>query len=214
MNLKKISEEAKHEFNPFYKEIKGKMFLRPKSDTIIGKKDAVVDTSTGEIKADVVMASRKIVDKSQFAKLYASEIGLLFDLSKPAINVFMYLSKVMNYENNAFFMYTSQFKKIGYKSYIPCLKGIRELLTKNIIAIDLKPHHYWLHPAIVCKGERFSKFIQYEVGTPTLFDDNKDTANKYLIAQNKKIMEKADDKTGKKLTEMNKKTAEEYHSEI
>ena len=89
----------------------------------------------------------------------------------------------MDYDNRVYFNYNKDFKKIGYKSHNMALKGIKELIIHQIIACDVRENHYWLNPAVVCKGERFSKFIQYEVGTPTLFDD----------------------KTDKKLTEMNKK---------
>ena len=79
-------------------ELKGRMYLQPRANTIVAKGQEIVDTTTGEVIQDsVLMGRRKIVDKSQFAKLYASEIGILFELSKPAINVFMHLTKVMDY---------------------------------------------------------------------------------------------------------------------
>lgn len=151
--------------NPFMVELKGRMYLQPRANTIIARGQSIVDTSTGEIIQDsVLLGRRKIVDKSQFAKLYASEIGLIYELSKPAQNVFLYLTKVMDYDNKSIFDYKKQFDELGYNSEMQPLRGIRELITKNIIAPHIVSNIYWINPTIVCKGERFSKFVEYVVG--------------------------------------------------
>lgn len=158
----KLSELPKYEKNPFMVQLKGKMYLQPRANTIIAKGQEIVDTTTGEIiKDDVLIGKRRIVDKSQFAKIYASEIGVLFGLSKPAINVFMYLTKEMDYDNRTYFNYYKDFHKLGYKVYTTCYKGILELLQKNIIALDVRENMWWLNPTIVCKGERFAKYTEY-----------------------------------------------------
>ena len=49
------------------------MYLQPRANSIIAKGQSIVDTDTGEIVQDsVLIGRRKYVDKSQFAKLYAS----------------------------------------------------------------------------------------------------------------------------------------------
>ncbi len=159
VNLKSAEE---FKTNPFVVELKGKMYLQPRADTIISKGQKLVDTTTGEIiNESVVMGKRKIVDKSHFAKLYASNIAVLYELSKPAQNVFMHLSKVMDYDNRAYFNYFKDYGELKYKSHQPCLKGLRELLTESIIACDIREHQYWLNPTIICKGERFAMYTEY-----------------------------------------------------
>lgn len=148
--------------NPFIVELKGKMYLQPKANVVLAQGEAIIDKVTGEIKDDsVLMGKRRVVDKSHFAKLYASEIGLLYELSKPAINVFLYVSKIMDYENKALFNYASEYKRLGYKSHNPALKGIKELIVNGI----LYPHEinmvWWVNPVVICKGERFAKYIEY-----------------------------------------------------
>lgn len=158
-NLSKIEGAEK---NPFMVELKGKMYLQPRANAIIAKGQAIVDTITGEVlEENVLIGRRKEVDKSQFAKIYASEVGMLFDLSKPAINVFLYLTKVMDYENKSIFRYLKEYDKLGYKNHSPVLKGLRELVTKNIIHPHLVSGIWWINPAIVCKGERFAKYTEY-----------------------------------------------------
>lgn len=151
--------------NPFIVELKGKMYLQPRANTIIAKGQSIVDTSTGEvIDESVLIGKRRVVDKSQFAKIYASSIATLYDLSKAGQNVFLYLTKVMDYDNKAYFNYNLHYEKMGYKSKSPALKGIRELIGRNIIAPHENTHNYWLNPTIVCKGERFAMYTEFVVG--------------------------------------------------
>jgi len=158
----KLNDIKKHETNPFMVELKGKMFLQPRANMIIAKGENIVNMETGEvIKDNTLIGRRKVVDKSQFAKIYASEIGILYELSKSAQNVFLYLTKVMDYDNKAYFNYLNDFKKLGYRGYNTPYLGIKELIQRDIIASAVMPHFYWMNPAIVCKGERFAKYTEY-----------------------------------------------------
>ena len=155
----KISLSYKYEKNPFVVELKDKMYLQPRANSIIAKGQSIVDTETGEIVQDsVLIGRRKYVDKSQFAKIYASEIGLLYELSRSAQKVFLYLIKVMDYENKSIF----RWKEI-YKNYGTAYRGIKELVENNIIAPCDIQNIYWINPTIVCKGERFAKYTEYVV---------------------------------------------------
>lgn len=166
-NLDLRSYDNKYETNPFILELKGKMFLQPRANTIIAKGQQIIDTNTGEIIEEAVLiGKRKIVDKSQFSKLYASEIGILYELSKPAQTVFLYLTKVMDYDNKSYINSEKDCKKIGYSTGLSVIKGLKELIKNDIIAPAVMPGWYWLNPKIVCKGERFAKYTEYVVGTP------------------------------------------------
>lgn len=166
-NLDLRSYDNKYETNPFILELKGKMFLQPRANTIIAKGQQIIDTNTGEIIEEAVLiGKRKIVDKSQFAKIYANDVGILYDLSKPAINVFLYLTKIMDYDNKAYINSEKDCKKIGYSTGLSVIKGLKELIKNDIIAPAIMPGWYWLNPKIVCKGERFAKYTEYVVGTP------------------------------------------------
>lgn len=166
--MKKIdlrSQENKYETNPFVVELKGKMYLQPRADTIIAKGEAIVNTVTGEVIDEAVLiGKRKVVDKSQFAKIYASEVATLYGLSKPAQTVFLYLTKVMDYDNKSYINAERDCNKLGYNSGKSIIKGIKELIENSIIAPHIIPGFYWLNPTIVCKGERFAKYVEYVVG--------------------------------------------------
>lgn len=173
MKINESEKIIKHETNPFLIDLKGKMYLKPSVNTVVAKGEAIIDKATGELEEKGVLLGRKrIVDKSQFAKIYASEIGKLFELSKQAIHVFLYLSQKMDYENKAFFSYTSDYKKIGYNSLKPCWQGIKELYKNKIIAYSHMPHFYWLNPTIVCKGERFAIYTEYVKSEQEIIEGN------------------------------------------
>lgn len=183
--LLSLKDVKGHETNPFMVDLKGKMFLQPRANTIIAKEQGIIDKETGELLSDrVLVGKRKIVDKSQFAKIYASEIGIFYNLSKAGIMVFMYLSKVMDFDNKSIFDYQKQYDKIGYKSHKQALQGIRELISQNIIAPHIISGLWWMNPSIVCKGERFAKYTEY------LTQEEADReANMLLKQQGKRAMD-------------------------
>lgn len=196
--------EIKYETNPFIVDLKGKMFLQPRANAIIAKGQSIVDTSTGEIiDESVLIGRRKVVDKSQFAKIYASEIGVLYELSKTAQNVFLYLTKVMDYENKAYFNYNLHFNKLNYKSKTPALKGLRELIGKNIIAPHENIHNYWLNPTIVCKGERFAMYTEYVIGK----DGEAVKADSQLKAQARQMYSQMPEQIENKLNKANNESS-------
>lgn len=212
--LKSLKSVEGTETNPFMVELKGKMYLQPRANTIIARGQGLVDTNTGElITDDVLMGRRKIVDKSQFAKVYASSIGELYSLSKAAINVFVYLTKVMDYENKALFDYGKEYKKLGYKTEFAALRGIRELVTHGIIHPHLISGIWWLNPTIVCKGERFAMYTEY-VTKERHEADMKKIAEKKMKEQGVKSYESLDSRTQHSIECMNKVAEEDYYKTL
>ena len=161
MEIDLRKKDILNEKNPFMVELKGKMYLQPRANAIIAKGEHIVDKITGEILEDnVLIGRRKEVDKSQFAKIYASEIAILFDLSRTAINVLLYIMRVMDFENKAY-INTGDPKKIGYKTSLSVRNALKELISKHILAPAMAPGWYWVNPTIICKGERFAKYTEY-----------------------------------------------------
>lgn len=191
---RKVSLADKFDSNPFTLELKGKMYLQPRANMIIAKGENLVNTNTGEVlKEKTIIGRRKVVDKSQFAKIYASEIGTLYDLSKTAQNVFLYLTKVMDYDNKAYFSYVNDLKKIGYKSSGTIYRALKELVRKNIVAPSTMANTWWLNPVIVCKGERFAKYTEF------LTEEEARREEKAITAQqNKKLQERTPDEVNHK----------------
>lgn len=198
-NVDLRSPEQKFERNPFTIELKGRMYLQPRANTIIAKGQALVDTTTGEVIDEAILiGKRKIVDKSQFAKLYMAEIATLYELNKPAQNVFLHLTKVMDYDNKAYINSEKDCEKLGYKTGQSVIKGLKELIKHNIIAPAVMPGFYWLNPAIVCKGERFAKYVEYVVGKEG--EELKVSNNTQLKQQGVKVFETLPEEVQNKMT--------------
>lgn len=210
MEIDLRKSEILNETNPFILELKGKMYLQPRANTIVAKGEEIVDTITGEVLSDdVLVGRRKVVDKSQFAKIYASEISILFDLSKTAINVLLYLTRVMDFENKAY-INTEQPEKVGYKTSTSIRKGLKELIRKDIIAPAFAPGWYWLNPTIICKGERFGIYTEYVTQERHQRDLARTTKNKMLSEQGKYWYDSLDDETQNKLEMMNEQEERKY----
>lgn len=212
LELKSLNEIEGSETNPFMVKLKGNMYLQPRANTILARGQEIIDTTTGEvISDDVMIGRRRVVDKSQFAKLYASEVGILFELSRPAVNVFIHLSKVMDFDNKALFDYTKEYHKLGYKTHKQCLIGLRELIAKGIIYPHLVSSVWWLNPTIVCKGERFAKYTEFvtkERHEKDMERKAKKLKNQILKEQGQEWYDNLDDETKNKIEKMNE--AEEH----
>lgn len=147
-----------YEKNPFTKELRGRMFIQPRANMVIAKDEKLVNTETGEIMKDATLLGRqKIVDKSEFVKIYASNIGDMMELTPRGKRAFIYICKNLTYNNEVWM----PVKNLGYKHTKSATDGIKELLNKNMIAISQKPEHYWVNPLYICKGERFAKYTTY-----------------------------------------------------
>lgn len=211
--LKSLKNIEGSETNPFVVNLKGKMFLQPRANTIIAKGQSLIDTNTGElISDDVLMGRRKIVDKSQFAKIYASSVGELYTLSKAAVNVFVHLTKVMDYDNKALFDYMKEYEKVGYKTEVSPLKGLRELITRGIIYPHTINGIWWLNPTIVCKGERFAMYTEY-VTKERHEADKKKLAEKQMKEQGAMVYDSLDDETRASIVAMNQAEEDAYYKE-
>lgn len=209
-----------NETNPFMIQLKGKMYLQPRANTIVARGQEIIDTTTGEVlQDDVLFGSKKIVDKSHFAKIYASEVSMLFDLSKTAMNVFLYISKVMDYDNKAY-VNSEKPSKIGYKTSTSVRAGLKELIKKDIIAPAFAPGWYWVNPTIVCKGERFAKFTVFVTEERAQKDEaraKKKLAHSELSEQGKDFFDLMNEATDGKIETMNEaeeeKEREKYERE-
>lgn len=151
-----------YETNPFVLELKGRMYLQPKPNTIIARGEQIVDTTTGEVVEDsVLMGRRKVVDRTQFAKIYFSQVQAIFDLSRAAMRVLIRISEKMGYDTMVLFNAKQEAPKLGYKAQQVVQNALRELLTCGIIAQTTIPSVYWVNPLYICKGERFALYLEY-----------------------------------------------------
>ena len=175
------------------------MYLKPKANMIIAKDEAIINQATGEIRkgGDVLIGRRTVVDKSDFTKIYARKMALIYELNRASLKVFMYLSEKMDYENKAYLNYRKDYEKIGYTRHPQVLKGIKSLLEKDIIANSHMPGFYWLNPLIVCKGERFGMYREWVTEERAASDEEKSKMWQVDKKKDRALKQIKDPQTGK-----------------
>lgn len=211
---KDLRKTEGYEKNPFILELKSGMYLQPKPNTIIAKGEQIVDTTTGEVIEDsVLMGRRKIVDRSEFAKIYFKQIKAVFDLSSTAIKVLIRISEKMGYDTMVLFNAKQEAKTLGYKTQQAVQNAIRELLSCGIIARTTISSVYWVNPLYICKGERFAMYLEYTTKEYNAKSgERRDEIQTQLKEQSEHRFDSLDEHTAHSLDAMNQRAELAYHS--
>lgn len=146
--------------NPFLYELGKRLNPTCKFKEAGKEVEVMVDLETGE-NINIFKCKKVIKDKAQFAFLYMEAIKEWYELSKPAIIVFLHLTLKMDFNNLAYFDYRRQHADVGYDNYLCCYKAIVELEQKDFIAYAEGEYSYWINNSIMGKGNRFAKYIEY-----------------------------------------------------
>jgi hypothetical protein len=151
-----------HTENPFLDgtvtEVKGKK----KFYNVLSQPAVAMNPKTGEFLGRVEHKVVRMVDDSQFVKVFADGIAGIYDLSKPGGRVFRYLFDVVQQHPNVDRLYLYFMDAVEEPWAIPksvFFRGMAELLDKNFIARSQNPNMFYLNPAMIWNGDRFS-FVQ------------------------------------------------------
>ncbi|TSJ80091.1 MAG: hypothetical protein NMK33_06150 (plasmid) [Candidatus Cardinium sp.] len=87
----------------------------------------------------------------------AIDIEFMLSLSKPAQNIIRYMVKKKTCLEDKFLFDVDDFNKFsGYKSRAVYLKGVIDLIMKNVLAKTKLPHLYWVNKGILDKSSLIS----------------------------------------------------------
>lgn len=170
-----------HKENPFLTgsvvEVKG----RRKRYTVTSSRDHRVVDADGRIVAAVNHSILKIVDDTQFVKVFADGIKRIYDLKSPGSKVFKYLFEEVQKNKDTDRIYLYFMDAMEEPHSIPkttFFKGLAELLERGFVAKSANPNIYFLNPLIIWNGDRF-RFIE-----------------EYRRASSIKVVEQIDQETG------------------
>lgn len=122
-----------------------------------GVQQIVANVDTGEIVGQSVFAKVVEVDEDKFAKLYLSELALLWDLTKPALRVFTYILSILRPNDDRVFIDIEEaLKHTNYASKESLFLGLRELVKAGIIARSERFYMYFVNPMFVFNGNRIT----------------------------------------------------------
>ena len=174
VTTKEFKDYERYEKNPFFANLAIEMKLTLKSQALSNTKadEIIVSRTSQEVVSDLsnVLMRKTYVDTTNFTKHYGKMIGAMMNLSPRAIKCFIYCSSILTYESDFYFNHNIDFKKLGYNSKHMALEAIKELVENKLIAISERVYMFWMNPAVVCKGDRFTlleQFIKDENMKPT-----------------------------------------------
>ena len=183
VTTKDFKEYERHEKNPFFANLAIEMKLTLKSQALNNTKadEIIVSRTSQELVSDLsnVLMRKTYVDTSNFTKYYGKMIGEMMNLSPRAIKCFIYCSSILTYESDFYFNHNIDFKKLGYNTKQMALEAIKELVDNRLIAISERVYMFWMNPAVVCKGDRFTLLEQF------IKDENMKPANVINVNINK-----------------------------
>lgn len=173
--IQKKREVPEYKENPFLKDLAnpGVMMVKPKQNSFIAKSEGIIDFDTGEVQKDaLLLARRKFVDQAEFAKIYAKNVGFIFDLSKSTQKVFRYLLEGLKYDNTVILNpnQTCESEGIVRTTFD---RAVKNLLHYKVIAKSINVHIYFVNPVFICKGERFAMYTEFrrKASQLNLFED-------------------------------------------
>jgi hypothetical protein len=122
----------------------------------------LVNQATGEVKGTHVITYKR-VDEQQFVKLFTANIALTFDLKAAGIkafNVLLWAVQHMamgrdlitldNYTLQSF-LHSNNQTKLSESTF---RRGVRDLVTAQIIAKSTRLGYYFINPNFVFNGDR------------------------------------------------------------
>jgi hypothetical protein len=161
--------------NPFLDFVE----IRNKDKMIFAKTDSqALNTKTGELMGQQVVATFKKVDASKFVKIFTDKISHILDLSKAGHKMLIIiLSHIQSTAVNedAFMLSFVDAQQIAEKLTIekqkPSLskmtfnRGVRDIIKHGLIARHYNQNMYFINPAIIYNGDRNKiTFVeQYEI---------------------------------------------------
>jgi hypothetical protein len=150
-----IRDFPQHARNPFLSSLivptRGKMVA-----ISTGRQLSLIDNQTGEeIGGTIKIASRQLVDKEEFVKIYKDQIRIMFDLTTRGMKVFGYILHATRVSDGMILFSLKKCQEFtGYSSKGSITAALAELLSKQIIARTDEPHLYFINPAMFFNGDR------------------------------------------------------------
>lgn len=124
-------------------------------------KHSLVNQNTGEIAGDMaVIGVQKVVDREEFIKFFGAGIEEVFELAKPAKDLFRAILRVYldqkHQPDQLFLSYEEIHANYGYdKLRSSYYNGLNELCVKGFMApVELRDKHFWVNPNLFYKGDR------------------------------------------------------------
>lgn len=154
---------------PWANELASTIVTGNKLQSVSAKGQSIIDSQTGEIShLQAVQATRKVVDRTEFVKVYSNGLAAMFDLKPSAQKIFrvimnMYLAQ--KHTPDTLIINEFSLAEFGYKFSRTTRAGA---LNKLIEAGFIAPHAaqsglFFINPNMFYKGDRMTIINEYAV---------------------------------------------------
>jgi len=154
---------------PWANELAATLVTRNKLQSVSAKGQSIIDSATGEIsRLQAVQATRKVIDKTEFVKVYSNGIAAMFDLKLSAQKLFrvimdMYLSQ--KHTPDTLIINEFSLAEFGYEYSRTTRSGaLNQLIAAEFIAPHSAQHGlFFINPNMFYKGDRMTIINEYAV---------------------------------------------------
>lgn len=109
----------------------------------------------GELVGQSIFVRMVELDEDKFAKIYLAELGILWDMKKPALKLFSYVMTVLIPNRDDFFLSPSKaMDYTGYKTKTALNNAISQLLELGVMARSVEDNWFYINPLFVFNGNR------------------------------------------------------------
>ena len=92
----------------------------------------------------------------------------MFALSKAGVKVFAFIASVAKVNKDVVYFEIDECKKFtGYKTHVPILTGLSELIELQFIARTKVHYKYFINPTMFFNGSRIAFIKSYEIDSGT-----------------------------------------------
>lgn len=163
----KLSDMPVYEDNPFNEALITKLNSTGKTKftqfMAVGNKE-IIDKATGEVMdstGHMVMGRQKVVDSDEFTKVYFKELKNSLNASKGDMQVLIYLSNNLEYNQNFVLFDIDDCIKQTMLSDTTIYRSLANLCDAGIIARSDKFYKYFINPVMMFKGDRITLVDEY-----------------------------------------------------
>jgi hypothetical protein len=154
--------------NPWARELAHTIKKGGKITGFASSNHALVNRSTGEMAGEMaVIGVQKVVDKEEFIKFFGAGIEEVFELSKPAKDLFRSILKAYldaKHQPDQLYINFDVIKEdYGYDKSRPTYNnGLNELCVKGFLApVEKREGLFWVNPHLFYKGDRIRLVRDY-----------------------------------------------------
>jgi hypothetical protein len=156
----KFRDLPSYDQNPFIQPI---VEIRTKKKIVrMGVNRQATLSEDGEYLGDSFMVVAKKVDKEEFVKVFKDQISLIFDLTKTAQKILVYIIKSLGINKDYVVFDKEKAKEVsGLASTASIYAGLTELIKKGVLAKSHLALMYYINPAIIFNGDRLTIVNQW-----------------------------------------------------